>query len=295
MKNVILIGNLNYNINLFFNSYPKEGQMINIVKKTKSLGNALNISVILSKYGLTTYYFSCVGDDYEGMEIINYLHSNVVSSEYVNVINNSKTSRNYILRNEKNNSRTILYEKNNYKYELTRNVDFIPDIIYNDSTNYELLSKLKLNFKGTKIISYIDALDEKSLNVLKLSDYSIIPLKYAEILSNVKFEITNKKSITDIYIKTKKLFSGIIVIYDEMMGSLYESNNRLNIVPKLGNKSLVKDSSFDIYKATFIYSILSGFDLDKTIKLSTFSKFLSDNNKTILNIKEVIRLYEQNS
>lgn len=295
MKNVILIGNLNYNINLFFNSYPKEGQMLNIIKKTKSLGNALNVSVILSKYGLNTYYLSCVADDYEGMEIINYLHKNAINSDYVNIINNSKTNRNYILKNEKNNSKTILYEKNNYRYELNRDIDFDIDIIYNDSVDYNLLNKLKQKYNNVKIMSYITSLNEESLNILKLSDYIILPLKYAEILSNTKFEITNKKSITDIYIKTKKLFSGIIIIYDEMVGSLYENNNILNVVPKLGNKNIVREGSFDIYKATLIYSILNGYNLDKSIKLSTFSKFLSDNNRTMLDIEEVIKLYEQNS
>ena len=73
MKNAILIGNLSYNINLFLNTYPLENSTISIVKKTKTLGNTLNTSVILSKYGINTYYFSNVGDDLEGKEIINYL------------------------------------------------------------------------------------------------------------------------------------------------------------------------------------------------------------------------------
>ena len=58
MKNDILIGNLSYNINLFLNTYPLENSTISIVKKTKTLGNTLNTSVILSKYGINTYYFS---------------------------------------------------------------------------------------------------------------------------------------------------------------------------------------------------------------------------------------------
>ncbi len=295
MKNVILIGDLNYNINLFFNSYPREGQMFNIVKKTKSIGNALNISIILTKYGINTYYLSNVGDDYEGSQIINYLHRNLISSEYINIVNNTKTSKNYILRNQKNNSKTTLYERNNYKYDLTRKIDFIPEIIYNNSSNYELIKELKIKFKNTKIISYVETLDEKGLQTLRYSDYIILPLKFAEILSNIKLDMTNKKSITEIYLKTKKLFSGIIIIYDEQVGTLYEYNNIINIVPKLGNKNLVKENSFDIYKSTLIYSILNNFNLDKSIKLSTFSKFLCDNNKTILNIEEVIRLYEENS
>lgn len=76
MDNVLMIGNLSYNINLFLDSYPIENQTFNITKKTKSIGN--NISIVLSKYDLNVHYFSFVGDDIEGKEIINYLHSNKI-------------------------------------------------------------------------------------------------------------------------------------------------------------------------------------------------------------------------
>ena len=223
------------------------------------------------------------------------MHSNLINSEFINIVNNNKTNKNYIIRNLKNNSKTKIYEKNNYKYELSRQINFIPDIIYNDSLNIKLLNDLKLKFKSTKIVTYIDQLNEEALDVLKLSDYIIIPLKFAEILSNTKLQLSNKRTIIDVYLKTKRLFNGIIIIYDENLGSIYENNNILNIVPKLGNKSLVKENSFNVFKATFIYSVLEGYDLDKNIKLSTFAKFLCDNNKTILDIKEVVRLYEENS
>lgn len=295
MKNAILIGNLSYNINLFLNTYPDENSMASIVKKTKTLGNTLNTSIILAKYGINPYYFSTIGDDMEGKEIINYLHSNLINSEFINVVNNNKTNKNYIIRNLKNNSKTKIYEKDNYKYELSRQINFIPSIIYNESLNIKLLNDLKYKFVNTKVISYIDQLNEESLEILKISDYIIIPLKYAEILSNIKLQLSNKKTIIDIYLKTKRMFNGIIVIYDEQIGSIYENNNILNIVPKLGNKNLIKENSFDIFKATFIYSILEDYDLDKNIKLSTFAKFLCDNNKTILDINEVVKLYEENS
>lgn len=295
MKNIIMIGNLSYNINLFLNSFIVEGSKHLIVKKTKSLGNILNIAIILSKYNLDVWYFSSVGDDLEGREIINNLHANRVHSDYVNILNNTKTNKNYILRNLKNNSKTMLYEKNNNKYELIRNIDFDVNIIYTDSLNYELSNILKKRYIGSKLITTIDKLDEETINICKISDYIIIPLKYAEILSSIKFNIADKNTIIDLFMKTNKLFSATIIIYDEKIGSLYQSNNRLNIVPKLGNKNLIKENSFDIYKSTFIYGVANSFDIDKVVKLSCISKFLYDNNKLNFNIEEVIRIYEQNN
>ena len=293
MDNVLMIGNLNYNINLFVDSYPVENQTFNIVKKTKSIDN--NISIVLSKYDLNVYYFSNIGDDIEGKEIINYLHSNKINTEYINTLNNTKTNKRYIIRNNKNNSKTILTERITNKYELNRNIEFVPSVIYSEEYDFNLIKKLKEKFITSKIITCLNEFTNDALNTCSLSDYIIIPLKYAQMLSNVKLDLRDKKSITSLYIKTKKLFSGRILIYIEEVGTIYEHNNMVSIIPKLGNKMLTNSSSYDIYVSTFIYSICKGFEMDKAIKLSTISKFLSDNNKQNLNIKEVIDIYEKNN
>lgn len=293
MNNVLFIGNLNYNINLFLDSYPLENQTYNIVKKTKSVGN--NISIVLSKYDLNVYYFSFIGDDLEGKEIINYLHSNKINTDYINIINNTKTNKRFIIRNTKNNSKTILSERINNKYELYRDINFIPNVIYTEIYDYNLLKKLRQKFNTTKIITSLNEFTNDALNTCSISDYIIIPLKYAQMLSNEVLDIRSKKSIINLYIKTKKLFSGKILIYIEDVGTIYEHNNMISIIPKLGNKTLINNSSYDIYVSTFIYSICRGFEIDKAIKISTISKFLSDNNKQNLNIKEVIDIYEKNN
>ena len=280
---------------MFINSLTSQNGKYPIIKKTKTLGNILNIAMILSKYDLDVWYFSIIGDDIEGKEIINNLHSNRIHSDYVNILNNTKTNKNYTVRNMKNNTKTIFYERNNYKYELLREINFNVDVVYTDSSNYELCKLLKEKYPNTKLIITIDKLDEETINICKIADYIIMPLKYAEILSSTKLDIANKKSIIDLYMKTNKLFSATIIIYDERLGSLYLSNNRLNIVPKLGDKNLNKESSFDVYKSTFICSIANEFDLDKTVKLSCISKFLYDNNKLNFDMKEVVKIYEQNN
>lgn len=295
MKDVIFIGNLSYNVNLYLNSFLVEGSSHNIIKRTKSLGNLLNVAIVLAKYNVNTYYFSTIGDDYEGKQIINNLHSNLINTDFVNVLNNTETQKNYIIRNEKNNSKTSLIQKNNIKYELTRKIEFYPSIIYTDSFNFEFARELKINFPSSKLLTTLDELNNNSINLAKISDYIIIPLKFAEILSQVKYDKTNKKSIIDLFMKTNRLFSAKIIIYDEEIGSLYQGETMLNIVPKLGDKNILRENSFDVYKSTFIYGIINNFNIDKIVKISTISKFLYDNNKPNYNIEEVIRIYEQNS
>ena len=294
MKNVIVIGNLSYNINLFLNSFLIEGLEYSLTKKSKTLGNILNISSLLSKYDLDVYYFSCVGDDYEGKEIINNLHSNKIHSDYVNIINNTKTNKNYIIRNLKNNSKTIIYERNINKYELLRDITFNTSVIYT-SSNYELTNTLKFKTNNSKIVFSLNNIDEETLKIAKISDYIIIPVKYAEILSNTKLNRADKNSIINLYTLVNKLFSGKIIVYDELIGSIYEHNNRLNLVPKLGSKEKIKENSLDVYKATFIYGIANNYNLDKTIKISCISKFLYDNDRNYTNIREVLKIYDENN
>ena len=295
MDNVISIGNLSYNMNLFVNSYPFEGSTINIVKKYKSIGNNLNISIILSKYGFNVYYFSNIGDDFEGKEIINYLHSNKINTDYVNILNNTKTNKRYIIRNIKNNSKTILTQRVNNKYILNKNINFKPNIIYNDIYDIDLIRNIKNKYRDTILVTSLTEISNNSLNSCVMSDYIIIPLKYAQILTNVKFDIKNKRIIVDLYLKTKRLFSGKIIIYDENIGCIYERDNIVSIIPKMGDKRKNNKDSYNIFISTLIYGISKFYTIDKSLKIATISKFLSDNNKQNLNIKEVLRIYEKNN
>ena len=295
MNNVICIGNLNYNMNLYVNSYPIEDQISNIVKKNKTIGSNLNVPIILSKYELNVYLFSNIGDDLEGKEIINYLHSNKINTDYINTINNTFTNKRYIIRNIKNDTKTILSEKVRIKYLLDRDLNFVPNIIYTDTYEVDLIKQLKNKYKNVKLITNLNEISTEALNTCVISDYIIISLKYAEILTNVKINLKDKNSIINLYLKTKKLFSGKILIYIEQLGCLFENNNIIGIISKMGDKNLVSKNSFDIFISTFIYSIINNFDISKAIKISTIAKFLSDNNKQNLNINEVVEIYEKNS
>lgn len=295
VNNIISIGNLSYNLNLFVNSFPIENQTTNIIKKYKSIGSNLNISIILKKYGLNVYYFSTIGDDIEGKEIINYLHTNTINTDYINTLSNTKTNKRYIIRNNKNNTKTILTQRVNNKYELTRPLNFKPNIIYDDTYDIELIKSIKNKYRDVRIITSLNEISTQALNTCVISNYIIIPIKYAQILTNVKFDIRNKRTIIDLYLKTKKLFSGKIVIYIEDIGCIYENNNVVSIIPKLGDKNKISQNSYEIFVATFIYGINSNYSIDKVIKIATISKFLSDNNKQNLDIKKVVDIYEKNN
>lgn len=282
-------------MNLYVNSYPIEDQISNIVKKNKTIGSNLNVPIILSKYELNVYLFSNIGDDLEGKEIINYLHSNKINTDYINTINNTFTNKRYIIRNIKNDTKTILSEKVRIKYLLDRDLNFVPNIIYTDTYEVDLIKQLKNKYKNVKLITNLNEISTEALNTCVISDYIIISLKYAEILTNVKINLKDKNSIINLYLKTKKLFSGKILIYIEQLGCLFENNNIIGIISKMGDKNLVSKNSFDIFISTFIYSIINNFDISKAIKISTIAKFLSDNNKQNLNINEVVEIYEKNS
>ena len=185
--------------------------------------------------------------------------------------------------------------KNNDKYELIRSINFIPNVVYSTIYNSEFILNIKSKFRSTKIITDLKEISEESIKVCKLSDYVIIPLKYAQVLTGINLNIANKNSIIELYSRTKRLFSGKIIIYIEEVGCLFQNNNLISIIPKMGDKNKVSKSSYDMFISTFIYCINKDYTLDKTVKISTISKFLSDNGKQTFNIKEVLDIYEKNN
>ena len=295
MNNIIYIGNLSYNTSLYVNTNNIENQICNIIKKQINIEQNINIPFILSKYSLNIYFFSNVGNDIEGNKIINYLKNNKINIDYINILNNYNTNKKYIITNERNNTKTILSDKINIKYQITKKIMFIPDIIYNDTYNFEQIKLLKDRFKNVKIVTNLKEVSTDAINTCIISDYIVIPSKYAQILTNIKLDINNKKTIIDLYLRTKKLFFGKIIIYIEEIGSVFELNNVISIVPKMGNRNLISKSSYDIFISTLIYGISQNYPIDKTLKIATISKYLSDNDRQNLNIKEVVDIYEKNS
>ena len=295
MNNIIYIGNLSYNTILYVNTNNIENQICNIIKKQINIEQNINIPLILSKYSLNIYFFSNVGNDIEGNKIINYLKNNKINIDYINILNNYNTNKKYIITNERNNTKTILSDKINIKYQITKKIMFIPDIIYNDTYNFEQIKLLKDRFKNVKIVTNLKEVSTDAINTCIISDYIVIPSKYAQILTNIKLDINNKKTIIDLYLRTKKLFFGKIIIYIEEIGSVFELNNVISIVPKMGNRNLMSKSSYDIFISTLIYGISQNYPIDKTLKIATISKYLSDNDRQNLNIKEVVDIYEKNS
>ena len=225
------------------------------------------------------------------MEILKFLNNNKINTEYINILKNTTTNKKYIIKNVKNDDKIILRERINNKYTLNKKINFIPNIIYTQMYDVNLIKQIKT----CTLVTRLNEISNDSINTCMLSDYIIIPLKYAQILSNIKLDIINKKTITDLYLRTKRLFSGKIIIYIEKVGCLFENNKVISIIPKIGDKNKVSKNSYDIFTATFIYCISNNYNISDSVKISILSKFLSDNNKQNLNISEVIRLYEKNS
>ena len=113
MNNIIVIGDLNYNLNIFLNTFLKENNEYTINNITKSIGNILNVPIVLSKYDLNVYYFSCVGNDIEGKEIINFIEVNDLEKEKCLKIA-KEVEDNVSLKTKLQDSLLILYKMNDY-------------------------------------------------------------------------------------------------------------------------------------------------------------------------------------
>ena len=63
---VLCIGHSSYDITLLLDEFPKENKKIRLLKRRIECGGgcASNASVLLSKWGLSSYIASAVGEEY---------------------------------------------------------------------------------------------------------------------------------------------------------------------------------------------------------------------------------------
>ena len=79
-----------------------------------AVGNSANAAVASARLGLRTAFYSNVGDDKVGRDILRALHSHNISTEYVKINEGKKSNYHYVLWYGAD--RTILIKHEDYKY-----------------------------------------------------------------------------------------------------------------------------------------------------------------------------------
>ena len=208
------------------------------------------------------YLASAIGKDDYGKNIKNELANVGVKLDYIEELDNIKTTTSYIINNKINGSRTIITNRDkNMHFSSNYNINLKSDLILFDGNDYEMSMKVIRN--NPEAIKIIDAGNMKDgiIDLAKHCDYVVCSNDFAREYSGINFDYSDITKIYEVYDKVAKDFSGKLVITLEQLGSLTKIDNQFKLVPSIKVESIDSTGAGDIYHVAFTHFIANGYSL----------------------------------
>lgn len=273
---IMCLGQSAYDITLPLDHYPVENKKVRVEGKVEcGGGSASNCAYLLSKWGYDTYFAGVVGNDYYGNQIIKEYEKVGVNTKYLEVSDEYNTTSSYIIANTDIGSRTILTNRD--KNIKMKPIDFEDKFDYILFDGYEKEIALELIKKNPDAITILDAgsMKEATVELAHLVDYVVCSHDFAEELSKVKIDYNNFDTIVAAYQELKKELKGHVIITLESFGCFTCIDGLYKIIPSIKVKAVDSTGAGDIFHGAFVYSLASGFDLEKALMFSNITGALS--------------------
>lgn len=295
---ILCIGHASYDITIPFDGYPLENSKNRVSEKVECGGGpASNAAYLLGKWGMDTTFAGVIGNDVYGHRIIEEFKNVNVNTDYVEFDNELETTLSFIIVNKITGSRTVLAHRDP-KMKMKNNVPIKADVILVDGQELEVsLDAIKNNKDAIKIL---DAGSLKPENIIlgKEVDYLVCSKNFAEDFTNLKIDLNNCETISQVYLKLKSEFKNNIIITLESNGCLYMKDNRIRLMPSFKVRAVDTTGAGDIFHGAFTYCIASNYDLEKSLKISNITAALSvtrmGGRNSVFTLKEVMYNYEKN-
>ena len=300
MIKVIAIGRCCYDINLYMDSMPAEGSVMEYPEKQCSGGGSgANMAYCLAKWGAHVTYSGVLGNDVFGTRIKKEFESVRIDLRYLEQIYDADTT---ITLNIINNNTRVHTSYNIYdKYVSCKKLDydFTPDLIIADG--YDPVADKQVLERFPKVVSILDAsiITKYVAELIKKFKYCICSLEFAEALSNVKVDFNRPETLVSMYQKIKKghLNTEIIITLGDK-GAMYFINNQIKVSPSLKVDSIDTLGAGAAFRSAFAYSIMQDGDLEKAVKFGNIAGSLATTKKggrtSFPSITEVKEYYDQN-
>ena len=295
---VLCLGLSSYDVIYPLEHYMKENSKNSINNRIEcGGGTANNIAYLLGKWGLDTYYAGCVGSDKHGKQIKHELELASVNTDYMETQNNMITPvKNIFLDANNGTSTSLVYLPNIVELEEI-DIDFIPDIILVDGFGSDIAEKILKKYPMSLSIMYIDDYKEEVTEVSKMVTYLICSKKFAEDITEQKFDFKDSKTVISIYNIMKEKFKNNVIIKFDNEGTLYSYNQKIKFMPSLKINSIDTTNLGDFFCGGFIYAISNNYGLDNAIKFANITGALSStkigSKNSTPNLDDVIKIYNE--
>lgn len=233
-----------------------------------AVGNAANASVTFARLGLKSGLVSNVGNDKQGREILEALHSSKVDTRFVHINPGKKSNYHFVLWYKEERTILIKHEEYDYHWPHFRIID-IPRWIYFSSISKHALSyhdemahwleahpPVKLAFQpGT---FQIDVGTSRLKKIYARSDLLAVNREEAAEISGA-----NKDDIHKLFDRLHELGPKIVVISDGPKGAYASDGDHRYKMPIYPDPKppYERTGAGDAFSSTFVAAIMHGADL----------------------------------
>lgn len=295
----ICVGHVSYDITLPVDKYPVENVKYRIDECIECGGGpASNAAYLLAKWGVRTSFVGTVGKDYYGDCIMKEFEDVGVDIEYLQQIENYKTSSSYIIANKSSGTRTIITAKDPEKNNMVQeDVILDGDVILVDGEELDASLQLLRDKEGA--ISILDAgtLKDSTLTLGKQVTYLACSKDFAEAFTKTKIDHYDVKFLSSIHKQLESYFGCQVIITLESKGAFIKSNT-YKFVPSIKVKPVDSTGAGDIFHGALAYFLGNHYDLEKAVRLSNIAGAISvervGGRFSIPTLEEVLRTSQEN-
>ena len=299
MKKVLCIGNASYDITFPLEKFPLENTK-NRIKTIVECGGgpASNAAYLLGKWGIKTAFAGAIGNDTYAEKLVNELKEVNVNIDYIEKIENTKTTLSCIIVGKEKSSRTILTYRNP-DLKLSKNINLKPDVILTDGQEFE--KSMQLIKDNPNAISIIDAgrAVEKVIELCKHVNYIVSSKQFAEEVTNIKIDLEDNNTLSQLFKKMSQLFPNkqYVVTLEDKGAIFVDNDGYIKYAPTLKKTVIDTTGAGDIFHGAFTYGIAMNYSLESCVKLGNIAGALSTtklgSKASIPTLEEVMKIYEK--
>lgn len=258
-----------YNYYLPLVDFPNNGDVFNIETSIDSIYGEANIAAyMLGKYGVDVSYTGIIGKDEAGESFKKIMEENHVDTKFMEINYDLKTDVAYsIVKTEKGGFSKV--KVNTMKNDLTKyKYDFTPDFIVFDDKDFSGANAALNNYPNVTSIFYGDKPTKDALNMCKRSSYVVCNIEFVSKITGLQIELNKPKTVINLYQKLVDLYKCNWIITLGEYGVIYCNDNNVKMIPGIPTTVVDKDKAGSIFFGTFAYCIVSGMDIEESVRLA---------------------------
>lgn len=252
--------------------FPKNNDVFNIDSSIESITGEANVaSYILGKYGCNVIYTGIIGNDEAGLKFKNMLESCNVDTKYMETDFGLSTDVTYSIINKEKGGFSHI-KVNSMKNDVGKfKYDFTPDFIVFDDRDFSGANAALNNYPDVPTIFYGKRPDKNAVNMCKKADYIVCNINFVSKLTGIVIELNKPKTIVNLYQKLIDLYKGEWIITLGEHGVIYCNDNNVKMIPGIKSEVIDKDKASGVFFGVFAYAIVSGIDIENSVRLANIA------------------------